>query len=447
MKTSTKLIIAVLILLAIAGGVYWYLFFYGPGNGTPIPTNTNNGTTGGFIPLNALGGGNQNTTGGTVGTSTDENGNSNSSSTPIITETIPTLRLLSADPIGGYGASTTASTTIVRWVDRGRGNVMEARGDSEEIITLSNTVLPRIYESVWNKSVNAFVGSLLSSNNDIPTTIYAKLNIQASSTPPKTNLVSNSGSTTPETDLTKLTPYFLRGKNLPENMLTYTVSPKGDRLFMLIKESGQGAGYISNFDGTSVAKIFIQPLTQVNVEWPEENTIAITTKGSANQAGFLYFVNPKTGIWKKVVGPIFGISTKVSKDAKYVLVSSATRDQGIVTNIYSVGTTTPIDAVVRTLADKCVWGNFYKELVYCATPSQPVSAVYPDDWYKGTVTSYDKIWQINVKNSDIRQVSSLVGQVNQLINVFNMSTDTRDDFLFFMNKDDLSFWSLDLNSR
>jgi hypothetical protein len=444
MKTSTKFIIAVLILLALAGGVYWYIFFYGPGNGTPTVNNTNNGTTGGFVPLNAP----NNNTNQTTNNSTNNNNNTNSdnnqnsSSTPVITEKVPALRLLSANPIGGYGASTTASTTVVRWVDRGRGNIMEARGDTEEIFTLSNTILPRVYISIWNKNLTAFIGSLLSSNSDIPTVVYAKLNVQASSTQPK-----DTSTTTADTEPTKVTPYFLRGKNLPQNMITYAVSPKGDKLFMLIKESGQGAGYISNFDGTSVTKIFIQPLTQVSVEWPEENTIAITTNGSASQAGFLYFINPKTGIWKKIIGPVFGISTKVSRDAKYVLVSGSTNSQNIMTNIYPIGTTTPIDAVVKTLADKCTWGNYYKELVYCATPSQPISGIYPDDWYKGVVTSYDKIWQINVKNNDIRQVSSLLGQANKLINAFNMSTDSRDDFLFFMNKDDLSLWSLDLNSR
>jgi hypothetical protein len=443
MRTSTKFIIAVLILLALAGGTYWYIFFYGPGNGTPVTNNTN-GTTGGFVPLNAPNNNTNQTTNNNTNNSNNTNpdNNQNSSSTPVVTEKVPALRLLSANPIGGYGASTTASTTIVRWVDRGRGNIMEARGDTEEIFTLSNTILPRVYISVWNKNTTAFIGSLLSSNNDIPTVVYAKLNIQASSTQQK-----NTSTTTVDTEPMKVTPYFLRGKNLPQNIITYAVSPKGDKLFMLIKESGQGAGYISNFDGTSVTKIFIQPLTQVNVEWPEENTIAITTNGSSNQAGFLYFVNPKTGIWKKIIGPVFGISTKVSRDAKFVLVSGSTNSQSIVTNIYPIGTTTPIDAFIKTLADKCVWGNYYKELVYCATPSQPISGIYPDDWYKGTVTSYDKIWQINVKNNDIRQVSSLLGQTNKLINVFNMSVDPRDDFLFFMNKDDLSLWSLNLNSR
>lgn len=441
MKTSTKLIIAVLILLAIAGGVYWYIFFYGPGNNIQTPTN-NNGTNGGFIPLGDLGGNGGQTTNNTNNNSNiDEN--PTSSSTPVVIEKIPALRLLSENPIGGYGASTTASTTIVRWVDRGRGNIMEARSDTEEIITLSNTVLPKIYESIWNRNTNAFIGSLLSSNNDIPTIVYAKLNSQASSTLSKTNPTS----TTTESDLTKLTPYFLRGKNLPTNTLNYAVSPKGDRLFMFIKESDQGVGYISNFDGTSVTKIFTQPVTQVNVDWPEENTIAITTKSSAKQHGFLYFVNPKTGIWKKIIGPVYGLSTKVSKDAKFVLISGSTNNQDIFTNIYSVGTTTPLDVSIKTLADKCAWGNFYKELVYCAIPSQPVSGIYPDDWHKGIITSYDKIWQINIKNSDIRQVSSLISQANKLINVFNLSTDPRDDFLFFMNKDDLSFWSLDLNGR
>jgi hypothetical protein len=295
------------------------------------------------------------------------------------------------------------------------------------------------------------IGSLLSTNTDVPTVVYAKLNQQATTTKITTttsNTASSTASTTVTTSATtNITPYNLKGKNLPANMLAYAVSPKGDKVFMLIKENGQSAGYLANFDGTSVSKIFVNPLTQVNVEWPEETTIAITTKGSASHAGFLYFVNTKTGLWKKILGPIYGLSTKVSRDAKYILASGTGKDQTVTTSIYSIGTTTPTDATLRTLADKCVWGNFYREIVYCATPAQQVNATYPDDWYRGNVTSSDKIWQLNVKTGDIRLVSSIFDKSDRLINAFNLGLDTRDDFLFFMNKDDLSFWSLDLNAR
>ena len=457
MKPLTKLMLSILFLLALAGGAYWYLFFYGPGNEIPVDTG-GTGSTGGFIPLNPP----NDSTPTPTSSAGDPNNNQNGSSSPTTNivgqEQMPALRLLSNSPIGGYGASTTASTTVVRWIDRGRGNVYEAKGDTKEITTLSNTVIPRIYESIWNKNITAFVGSLLSANTDVPSTVYAKLNAQATTTkqtPATSTSTATSTATTtiasptptPAPDNQNTTPYFLRGKNLPTNMLAYAVSPKGDRIFMLLNENGQGAGYTANFDGTSVSKIFIQPLTQVNIEWPEENTIAITTKATASQTGFLYFVNPKTAVWKKIIGPVYGLSTKVSKDAKYVLASGTGKDQDIVTSIYTVGTTTPKDAIVKTLAEKCTWGNYYKELIYCATPSESIGATYPDDWYRGTITSSDKIWQINSKTDEIRLVSSIINQSDRLINIFNISTDLKDDFLFFMNKDDLSFWSLDLNAR
>lgn len=441
---STKIIFVVILLLIIVGAIYWYLFFYG--KGTPVTPIDVNPPTNGFRPLN--GGFPTNN-----GTSTSDNGNFGTSTDQQITETtpMPALRLLSNTPIGGYGASTTANTTVVRWVDRGRGNVLEARGDSLEITTLSNTILPRTYQSVWNKNISAFIGSLLPAKSDIPTVIYAQLKAQSTSTLP-VQIASNTATTTlsdssSNTQAPNITPYALKGKNLPENMIDYAVSPKGDKVFMLTKENNGGTGYISNFDGTSVVKIFTTPLTQVNVEWPEETTIAITTKGSSSQAGFLYFVNTKTGIWKKVVGPIFGLSTKVSRNAKYVIASGTTKDGSISTNLYSVGTSTPTDATIKTLADKCVWGNFYKELVYCAVPSQIESAIYPDDWYKGSISFVDKIWQINAVNGEVHLVSSIINQSNRVIDVFNLGLDTKDDFLFFMNKNDLSFWSLDLNAR
>lgn len=443
MRTSTKIILIILLILIISLGLYWYFFFYGPGNQIePIVNDPN--TPSGFIPLNT----NQPTN--NIASTTDPNNNSATTTDgnlnlQTIEGKLPTLRLLSNTPIGGYGASTTASTTAVRWIDRGRGNILEAKGDSGEIVILSNTFLPRMYEGVWNKDITALIGSLINNNADIPTTVYAKLYSQASTTNKVATSTANA-TTTNATTTNNITPYYIKGKNLPENIVDYAVSPKGDRIFLLIKESRNGVGYIANFDGTKLTQIFTQPLTQVSVEWPEENTIAITTKGSANHSGFLYFVNPKTGIWNKVLGPINGLSTRVSRDVKYVFTSQINTDQELVTALYKIGSSTPTDTMIRTLADKCVWGNKNKELIYCAVPSNIENANYPDDWYKGSVNFSDKILQYNAKDESIGIVSPILDQTDRLIDAFNLGTDSNDDFLFFMNKYDLSFWSLDLNA-
>jgi len=441
MKKSTILIFSVIILLLVAAGAYWYFFFHGPGAEVIEPASSANGNI--FNPFNR-------NTASTVSPAATPGASETPSPAPVTAAKIPTLRLLSNTPVGGYGASTTPNiasttktspvkgTTVVRWIDRGRGNVYEARGNTVDIATISNTVLPRVYESVWNKNLTAFIGAMFPDGANLPMMIYAQLR--------KTATATSTSTSTPQA-VNARAPYELRGNNLPNKMIGYAVSPEGEGIFMLVNESGVGAGYIAAFDGSSMTRIFTTPLLQLNVEWPEENTIAITTKGSSDQTGFTYFVNPKTGAWKKILGPIYGLSAKTSRDAKYIIYSSGSASkQNVNTYIYDVSKGTASDAVVNTLADKCVWGNFYKEIVYCAVPSQPIAALYPDDWYKGNVSFTDKIWQINASTEEIHLVSPIVDQSDRTIDAFNLGLDTRDDFLFFMNKKDLSLWSFDLVS-
>jgi len=410
-KTSQIIIASVIIIVLIALVAFWFLFLRG--------SSTNNGSTGsqtsGFSPFGG--------SGTKQGTSTSNNNGYTGGNPTVIT--IPALRLLSATPIGGYGASTTASTTLVRWVDRGRGNTLEAKEDSLVIKTLSNTLVPKIYESTWSTDIGSFIGSVLSDDNATISTLYATLQNHATTT-------------------SSATPFELHGKNLPATIVSYASSPKKDKVFLFSIDNGQGIGYVAPFNGGTATQIFSTPVTEVNVEWPETNTIAITTKGSAYDSGFLYFVDPKTGIWKKVLGPLPGLSTKVSHDAKYVLVSATGNANNVITDIYSVASSTGNDAVIRTLADKCTWGNFYKDTIYCAVPFQPVSGIYPDDWYKGILSTVDKIWEVNAQTGEVHLISSVFSEAKRSIDAYNLGLDDKDNYLFFMNKNDLSFWSLDL---
>ena len=397
----------------MALAVFWYFFMRG-GTGTSNQQGTGNEQSG-FTPFGRTGTGNQ------TSTSTP---NATATSTPgeVV---IPTLRLLSDTPIGGYGASTTASTTVVRWIDRGRGNILEAREDSLDITTLSNTLLPKTYESMWTSTLNGFIGSILGDDDETISTVFASIVPQATST-------------------SSVAPFDLQGKRLPDGITAYASSPKKDKIFFFIVKNGRGMGYVAPFTGGSATQIFDTPVTQLNVEWPTENIIAITTSGNSTENGFLYFVDPKTGVWKKIIGSLPGLSTRVSHDGKYVLLSVAGNANNVLTYIYSVASSTVTDAVIRTLADKCVWGNFYKDMVYCAVPFQPVSGAYPEDWYKGTISTVDKIWQINADTDEIHLVSSLFDQAKRSIDAYNLGLDSNDNYLFFMNKNDLSFWSLDL---
>lgn len=422
---NTIISLLIVILLALAGWAYWY-FLMGP---VKVPLSPEEpGTPVGFQPIDR---------GGVSGGGTGGTGNTGVAGGNVVAPQgkIPSLRLLSATPVGGYSASTTASTTNILWVDRGRGNVYQANSNSPEIATLSNTIVPRIFQSVWNKNLTSFIASLFEDGGLTSKTVYTEL-IR------KSNRVS---STTPSSTAVSA-PYELRGKNIAGNVIGYAASPDRSQLFILMDENGTGVGYVSAFNASNPTRIFTTPLTQVNVAWPSDNIIAVTTKGSANYGGFLYFVNPKTGAWTKILGPLAGLSVSVNHTGKYVLYSSAGKNNDVVTGIYSVAAGTTTDAVVRTLADKCAWGNFYKELAYCGVPTQLVSGRYPDDWYLGTLSTVDKIWQINATSREVRLISSLIDQADRVLNVFNPETDPKDEYFLFMNKNDLSLWLLDLTT-
>jgi len=425
MSTTNRTILSIAaaaIFLAVAGWAYWQFFMNPPSAPLSPASGTSQQGSGGFSPLqHGTGATGTNGNGTGAATTTTPGGATSSQSSKL-----PTLRLLSDAPVGGYAASTTASTTIVRWADRGRGNIYEASYDSSAILTLSNTLVPKIIQSVWNRDLTAFVASMFQDGDLDPTTVYAEL---------ATRAASSTGSA----------PYALQGKSVSGSVIGYAVSPDRTKMFMLLDQGGAGVGYVSSFNGKNLTQIFSTPLTELNVAWPADGIIALTTKGSASYNGYLYFVDPKAGTWKRALGPLPGLSASVSRTGKYVLYSTA-NSQGVYTGIYSVASGTSTDAIIRTLADKCAWGNTYRDLVYCGVPVQLPSGTYPNDWYLGTVSTVDGVWQINAANGEVHLISSIIDQSNRPVDTSGLSTDAKDHYLFFMNKNDLSLWSLDLSA-
>jgi hypothetical protein len=429
MKLKYILLILIILILG-AAGAYWYYFM----SGTSSPEGEDTSevpSSNGFVPFDR----NNQSNVPNATTSASPSSNTNNPATTTTSQPVvrpPKLRLLSNTPVGGYGASTTLAnrklaiegTTVVRWADRGRGNIYEARGDSSTIETLSNTVVPRIIDSAWNSNVSSFVAAMLAPNEGSIDLVFSQLRPQTG---------------------TSSAPFALRGSTIHGNVITYAISPRQDRLFALIDEGGNGVGYVSGLDGKGMVKLFTTPLTQLTAEWPEENTIAITTNASANQEGFLYFVNPKTGSWRKIAGPLRGLTTSVSRDAKYALITVSKGDASTLSStILDVAKKTEIDANLSTLPQKCVWGNFYKNMLYCGVPTVLPEGIYPNEWHLGTMSFKDKIWQINATTGDLKLISDLTKQADRSIDAYRMGLDRNDNYLFFINKNDLSFWSLDL---
>jgi hypothetical protein len=421
--------ISIVILILIGAGVYWYV---NKDIVSQLPATTEGETRDPFVPLNRNG-----ITAENPNTPTNQNENTEPT-TPSNNASfkMPKLRQLSNTPVAGMYASTTkirdlnfSSTTIektiVRFVDRGTGHIYEANDSDLNIEKLSNTTLPKIYEAFWNKNLTAMVVRYLKDNTDMITNFYAEVR-------------SNPNSTASST-----TSFEVKGKYLSPNINQVAVSPEGNRIFTWNIENDSGVGYLSSFDEKGKTKIIDTPLTQMNIDWPATSTVTLTTRGSGFSLGYMYAINTKNASTRKLFGGIRGISAKMSRDGKNVIYS--TGGNNLTLGLFNTNKSEFTEVMFNTIADKCVWSSIRTNEAYCAVPNETPAGVYPDDWYKGKILFTDKIWHLDTTTGEVHLLANLLDLSNKLIDATELVLDPKENYLYFINKRDLTLWALDLN--
>lgn len=414
--------IIILLILGLLGGGFYYWYYYVRTPAEVILDENGNPISSGFSPFNR-----PYTSTDSPAINTPVATTTQATSTEIVNEeayVLPKLRQLSTTPVAGFYASSTASSSIVRFMDRGTGHIFEATTLSADIKKISNTTLPKIYESYGNKNGTAFVLRYLKTDSDTITNFYAELR--------------STGTSTIET------PYELKGKYLSPDIQQIVVSPSGDRVFTWNIENGRGVGYVSSFNEATRVKVLDNPLTQVIVDWPEVNTATLATKATSFASGYIYTVNTQTGALKTVLGGIRGLTGKMSRDLSQVIYSS-TSNGSLTTSLWNVKDSTSQPVIFKTLSDKCVWSTLRKNEVYCAVPVEIPNATYPDDWYKGNISFNDQIWHLNTTTGEVHLLGNLTSLSSQAIDAIDLTLDPQEDSLYFMNKRDLTLWGLDLN--
>ena len=112
--------------------------------------------------------------------------------------------------------------------------------------------------------------------------------------------------------------------------------------------------------------------------------------------------------------------------------------------VYDVKNDKDMGVQFYDLADKCVWGQNDKSMLYCAVPKNIQSANYPDVWYQGLLSFSDNFWQIDTQTGTTKLLYT-TNNSNENIDAFNMTVSPDDKYIVFENKDDLSLWLLNLN--
>ncbi len=403
-RTATFISILLLFVLILAG-LWWWIFF--EKSSSPISTPTNTTRPQAFSPLNP----NNTTTQPTSTTTPPEEEPTINSETPAF---VPKkIRKLYPTPVAyGLTASSTASSSSVFFVDRGTGHIYNMSIDEERPDKISNTTILRVFENIIDPKAKNIVLRYIKEGSEIITTVFAPIDTE------------------------------IKAKGATNNIQEITLSPKGDRIFILENTTSGSSGYISKIDGTVKTLVFTSPLKELLATWPEEGTISITTKASYLKPGYLFLLNAKTGDSKKVLGPIYGLTSNVSGDGKRVLFSVS--DSGkISTKMLNLSDGSIQETLLQTLPEKCIWSKVKKTSVYCAVPNDPAQNM-PDAWYKGLVRGVDQIWHLDTVTNEVGKLSNLLTDTGTLIDAVNLTLDEKEYALYFINQNDLSLWSADL---
>ena len=433
MSRKLSYTIITIIILAVLGA-FAYFFFY---LNKPAPPGNSVTAQNPFSPFGSGGSSNAQKPGNNTPNVSTQNGQ---------TYQYPKVRELWPTPIGGFVASTTASSTFVRFVDRGTGYIYDMDMASATPINISNTTVPLVYSSYWNKNAMSGIFRYIKEGGDDITNFYVQLHSTATTTVIHVTNASGTAMTNiPIPPVLSQTPYDLRGTYFPGNIISAAVSPKGNQIFTIENENGNGVGFISNFDGSGSSQIFSTPLTQVNAFWPSTTTLMMSTKASGSSYGYLYAINIKTGGMSEILGGVTGLSVLPNQTGQLVLYSDNSSSGNSVTSLYTVKDSSSQDLPFVTLAEKCVWSRQNPLDLYCAVPVSTLSNAYPDAWYKGTDPTTDQIVEIDTDTGSVHLVSNLSQDAKTSIDAEWLALDPSERFLYFVNKNDLSLWSVDLD--
>ncbi|MBI3573946.1 hypothetical protein HY090_02760 [Candidatus Kaiserbacteria bacterium] len=341
---------------------------------------------------------------------------SGSETPPLTTATegaVPLLRQVSPAPVAGAwfaGGPASTSPSSIRYMERESGHIYETPVDSLTQTRISNTTIPAVEELYALSDSNVLVRSL--DENGAVQNFSGVVNAQAS---------AQSFNTLP-------LRHFDRVAVGSENILTVTAANGGARV------------ELSKADGTKLQTLFASPISSWVPLMGGTRTFLETAPTAAGQ-GYLYEL--KNGSLQKIAGGIFGFVASVSPSGRYVAYSGNTPN-GFAFSVLDTKDGTTFDSPVHAFAPTCAWIPNKEPMLFCAVPQTPAPVAYPDDWLLGGASFSDDAWIISPAKNTAYFIGSLSNDTGT-VDAERVSISGDGSYGLFMNKKDLSLWSLKID--
>jgi hypothetical protein len=140
------------------------------------------------------------------------------------------------------------------------------------------------------------------------------------------------------------------------------------------------------------------------------------------------------------------LNASINKDATALVYSNTSRSS-VRLNYYDIKTGLDKNLQLNTLADKCVWGNKDKKVVYCAVPKSISNNNYPDAWYQGVASFSDNFWRIDIEKGTTDIIYQTGVNEDVSVDAMDLRINEDDNFIIFTDKNNLSLWGLQIEAR
>ncbi len=329
------------------------------------------------------------------------------------------LRKVTDKPVAGgwfVAAAATTSPTNIRFMDRATGHITETPVDSYAETRLSNTTVPGI-QDLAEASTTTFIFRTIPDGETIQN-FFGTLNATSS---------EQSISTEP-----------LKG------FKRFAITPGGSSMITVSETTGGSLIETSGVDGTNQKTLLISPIRSW-VPFASKSGFFLQTAPSSGVPGFLYSIT-KAGGFIKVIGDISGLSSLPSPSGRYVLFSGASGTH-LTLAVLDTKTSQEYTLPLGTLAEKCVWVSEDVPLIFCGVPGTAKGTSLPDDWLLGRVAFSDGAWLMHPLQGTAYFIGNLATMATVPVDVVHPSVSPDGNYVLFINKNDLSLWSLNIQTK
>lgn len=415
------LLIVLLVIIAGAGGWYWYARSHQTAPGVPAITDFSAffpvGESGDPTALDGLLQATPTDTGGpTSATPSAFKQLSPHAVAGFVSYMKPVTTTIPADPTKPKSKPTTQTTQVhtIRYVSRNTGYVYEI-ADGEVPLQISNVYIPNIYEALFGEGMNTALLRFLRPDQRTVATYSVPI-------PP------------PNTDGTRTQR---EGTYFPDSILQSVLSPDNKQVAYLTTGTSGATITLSSLTNTKKTALITTPFREWLLSWPSTKSLYVQTKPSAQVPGFLYRIDTGEKKLRRVLGDINGLTTSVSPSGTYVLYSQHS-DGGFVTRLLNTKTGTARSLTLAILPEKCTW-LASEDLVCAGSTTVAERAEYPDAWYQGTVSFSDQLYRIATSSL---VYETLYDNSAKSFDMTNLQVDEATRIVYFIDKSTGLLWQM-----